>query len=149
METLFNATKDLILNEFNNNLENYENEQLSLPKVKENAVIFGSVDIQKLPYDVIIAFYPETSDFSEETIDGEDVEEKRITITIICKNDKYENLILKMCRYTQCFKDTIFENYSMNGIAKNINFGTIKYFSDAGITEKTVTATETELTIYV
>lgn len=149
MEELFNRLKELILNQFNDNLKTFYSENLTIKDIKEKAIVFGSVDVAKFTDETIISIYPDDEEESDDTIDGDAINNLHITVGIITKNDKYENLIKKICRLTECFKQTLVENYDLNGFSKNINFGSIKYYPDAGNTEKTVVATETELTIYV
>ena len=147
MEELFKVIKDFLLNQFNEILLEYEDEKTKLPKLTEKQIVFGNIDPMKNTQDVVVSILPETQETGEGTVSDE-VTESVFTITFVCRNALYDILIKRMCRYASAFKRIVTENYSLNNCVDNSEIGTVKFYSDVGIVDNTMTASEFILNIY-
>ena len=147
MEGLFIAIKDFILNQLNSVLPEYEDTKTTLPVITEKQIVFGTIDPMKYPQDVVVSILPETQETGEGTISDE-VTESAFTVTFVCKGEKYDTLIKRMCRYATAFKKCVADEYTLDGCCDNSEIGIVKFYSDCGTVEKQMTAAEITLNIY-
>ena len=150
MEKLFEVIKNFLTTQFNAELAEYDDPAPApeLPRLNNKSVIFGTVDPLKIP-DVSVSVLPETLEDDEGTIS--DVATKsEFTVTFVFKGCKYDELVKRMCRYAACFKQAVKQFYTLeNDGVENTELGTIRFYPDCGAVEKTMTAAEINLTIYI
>lgn len=155
MEHLFKVVKYFLIGSVNPICEAHD-----LPKFSEKNIKFGSIDPFKTPNEkMLCSVYPEEQE-DEETSITEIETRSRITLTVVCKNDKYEKLLSWACGYSEAIKDALAQNYIMRTVIEdeegteeelfvdNVVIGTRSFYPDAGIAEHQATAVEIELTIY-
>lgn len=148
MEQIYKNLKNFILESVNNILPSYEDEKIKLPKVENKNIVFGVIDPVKNTANVICSIYPENQSIGEQDISGAVGVESSVTVTFLCRGANYETLMSRICRYASAFKYAITENYSVDDTCVQANISNVQFYPDCGVTEKTATAVEIEMTIY-
>ncbi len=148
METVFENLKSFILETVNPALEDYEDEEITLPKFEEKSIKFGVIDPVKNTAPLLCAIYPETVEESKDYIsDDGQAFEYSVTICVLLRGDTYDRLMKKICRYADAIKESVYKNHSISGTCENAKPGISRIYPDCGITEKQAVAVEMELTI--
>ena len=148
MEQLFKNIKDFILTTVNDVLPNFEDETVKLPKITDKQIVFGVIDGLKNQQDVVVSVLPESQEEAEEQFLCGVTMTNNFTVTFAFRGEKYDVLVKRMCRYVSAFKKALFLEPKLNNTVNDTELGIIKFYSDCGTVEKTMTAAEIDLNIY-
>ncbi len=111
-------------------------------------IAIGSVDPSRFNstsnYCVII---PETKTITETNLDESFECETKFTISMMFRGAKHSDLIKTMESVADDFNKLLLSDFDLDGNAKDITPGAIKYFYDCGTVEKQSTGLDIELTI--
>lgn len=147
MENIFDALKSFILEDLEDYLLECTDETTPMPMVAEKNIVFGSVDISRLGGKVICSILPENENDDEEELGYRNVT-SNVTVTFILNGAVYDVLVRQMARYASAFRKCLLDSPTLNGRVENLSVGERTFYTDAGITEKQMTAVEIALTIF-
>lgn len=130
--------------------DDFEVAGLTPPEQKN--IVVGMVDLSRYDYSLVISILPDDEEDIEEGgeynfIDGHGIR-RDVTITIICRKDKYDELIQKACNYTDLLCEQLRLDSELGGVVSGLEIGQRKYFLDAGAVEQQLTAVEISLTLF-
>lgn len=146
MEKLYEHLKDFLLTKFNEVLPQFSDDKCELPLLEEKNIVFGVIDPIKTPYSVTVSIYPESQKDGEELI-SDVATESNLTVTFAFRSVQYDQLVVRMCRYTNAFKLALSLDYTLNGSVDNSMINGIQFYPDCGTAERQMTASEIEITI--
>lgn len=145
MEEIFNSLKNFIEEKLPEKLNELQDEKTPLPPPAK--ILFGVADASRIEAKCTCVIVPDT--LSED--DPELVKAKQyasLSVAFICQKNSYEVLVRQMCRYAKALRNAIRKDYTLNGKVLNVEIGNTNFFPNTGAVDGTMTACETELTIY-
>lgn len=148
MEAQIENLKSYLINNLPDFLRARETEAIKLNDLTENNIIIGTIDINKYIMPVVCSILPNYENDSEITLE-ETTEALNVTISIIFRQDKYENLVKKMIKYCEALRDALLADYSLANTCINSDIGERRLFLDCGTSPQSATGFEFELTIEI
>lgn len=144
MEQIAEAIKTFILEDVNAELAGLESEDVTLPQIAEEKIVFGTVDLSRYESAVVVSILPETQEPDEEFINGFS-DRSEFTVTFLFQKDKYPLLIKRMFRYAKAFRKAQAKNPDFDDSVEESEIILIKFYPDTGAVPQQMTAFEISL----
>ena len=147
MENEFNALKTFITTTLSPYIEEAVTQDTPMNTVGAKNVVFGSVDVSRNTGKVIVSVLPEEQEEADEQYINKRTYLSRFTVTFICSGYSYDVLMRQVARYSSAFCYALLRNQDLGNNIKLEDLGERRFFTDAGTTEKQMTAFEVDVTL--
>ncbi len=145
MEEVFDALKCFIENNLPAKAAELADAETPMPAISR--IVFGVVDASRVDGKITCVIVPEEEE-EEEASQTKGRKVSTVTVSFICKGNKYDVLLRQMCRYAKAFEETVRSDWNLDGAVNNTVVTHTDFFPDAGATAATMTACETQLRIW-
>lgn len=145
MEEVFNALKRFIENRLPSKIKEFADGKTPMPQPSK--IVFGVVDVSRVDGKVTCVIVPEDEEEQEAT-QTKGVKRATVTVSFICKGNKYDVLLRQMCRYAKAFEEIIRSDWNLGGEVNDAEIVRTDFFPDAGATAATAAASEIQVRIW-
>jgi hypothetical protein len=146
MDEIFTTIKNFILNDVNYELIQLAEQDVPLPAVTADNILFGTVDLSRYSAPVVVAVLPDNQEPDDSFIDGFS-DRSEFVVTFLFQKALYPLLIKRMCRYAKAFRTAQAKNPDMSDGVENSEVTLVDFFPDCGAVPQQMTACEINLAI--
>lgn len=125
--TVLEALRHVIVDEISNYLDDSGEDGDSLPRIDEKNVVIDFPDIDQMPKSVMFYIQPNYSQY-ENLSTVSDSSAFTISVFVICKKDKQENLTKKMYNYFNAFYKLMRTDISLSGAVDFVDITDADYY---------------------
>lgn len=119
--TILNKMKEVIGSQLNNHLDG------DIPKIDEKNVTIDFPEVDLMPKNIMFYLQPNYSSYENMTTEG-DSSTFTISVFIICKKDKQENLTKKVYHYFNSLYDLLRKNITLDDTVDFVDIESADYF---------------------
>lgn len=146
MDEIFTTIKNFILNDVNYELIQLAEQDVPLPAVTADNILFGTVDLSRYSAPVVVAVLPDNQEPDDSFIDGFS-DRSEFVVTFLFQKALYPLLIKRMCRYAKAFRTAQAKNPDMSDGVESSEVTLVDFFPDCGAVPQQMTACEINLAI--
>jgi hypothetical protein len=130
-----------------NNLNNHilQSEEFTIEEISAENILVDYPDTDSMKHSTMFYIVPDTETFGALTTCS-DLAEMSITVFILCKKDKQENLIKKVFAYFSAFYSCIKEDVSLDSFVDTTNLASMEFYP-AVEANKSIVGAEIQLNI--
>lgn len=147
IERITGGVEDFLIENVNELLPEYEDDDVKMPALNEKNILHGAVDVSRCISDVVVSI---TVDEQTEVDDGAITEhtfDTSLNVVFICSHASYDILVSRASRYASALKRAMLESPTFGGRFVGSGFGSLEIDYDAGAVGGQMTAAAFSLTV--